>query len=63
VFEGTCWDRLITACDAQDACADNAATFYVKMPSSRCATLVRQALEGDPTAIEKLKDTPDYCKE
>jgi hypothetical protein len=21
------------------------------------------ALEGDPAAIEKLKDTPDYCTE
>jgi hypothetical protein len=46
-----------------NACADNAAAFYVKMPGSRCATLVRQALEGDPSAIEKLKDMPDYCTE
>jgi hypothetical protein len=46
-----------------NACADNAAAFYVKMPASRCATLVRQALEGDPIAIEKLKDMPDYCAE
>jgi hypothetical protein len=46
-----------------NACADNAAAFYVKMPASRCANLVRQALEGDPTAVEKLKSTPDYCME
>lgn len=46
-----------------NACADNAAAFYVKMPASRYAKLVRQALEGDPTAIEKLKDAPDYCTE
>jgi hypothetical protein len=46
-----------------NACADNAAAFYVKMPASRCAKLVRQVLEGDPTAIKKLKDTPDYCTE
>lgn len=46
-----------------NACADNAAAFYVKMPASRCAKLVQQVLEGDPTAIEKLKDTPDYCTE
>jgi hypothetical protein len=45
------------------ACADNAAAFYVKMPNSRCATLVRQALEGEPTAIAKLNDMPDYCSE
>jgi hypothetical protein len=47
-----------------NACADNAAAFYVKMPNSRCAMLVRKALvEGDPTAIEKLRDAPDYCME
>lgn len=46
-----------------NACADNAAAFYVKMPASRCAKLVRRALEGDPTAIENLKNTPDYCTE
>jgi hypothetical protein len=46
-----------------NACADNAAAFYVKMPASRCAALVRQALEGDPTAVRKLKEMPDYCQE
>jgi hypothetical protein len=46
-----------------NACADNAAAFYVKMPASRCAALVRQALEGNPTAVNKLKDMPDYCSE
>jgi hypothetical protein len=46
-----------------NACADNAAAFYVKMPASRCAALVRQALEGNPTAVDKLKDMPDYCSE
>lgn len=46
-----------------NACADNAAAFYVKMPASRCAKLVLQALEGDPTAIQKLKEMPDYCQE
>jgi hypothetical protein len=46
-----------------NACADNAAAFYVKMPASRCAKLVRQVLEGNPTAIERLKDMPDYCTE
>lgn len=45
------------------ACADDAAFFYVKKPASRCATQVRQALEGAQTAIEKLKDNPDYCTE
>ncbi len=46
-----------------NVCADNAAAFYVKMPASRCAKLVLQALEGDPAAIAELKDAPDYCKE
>ena len=46
-----------------NACADNAAAFYVKMPASRCAKLVRQALEGNPTAVSNLEDMPDYCSE
>ncbi len=46
-----------------NACADNAAAFYVKMPASRCAELVRRALEGNPIAIKKLLDDPDYCRE
>jgi hypothetical protein len=46
-----------------NACADNAAAFYVKMPASRCAALVRQALEGDPSAAKKLREMPDYCSE
>jgi hypothetical protein len=46
-----------------NACADNAAAFYVKMPNSRCATLVRQGLEGNPTAIKTLRDMPKYCAE
>ncbi len=46
-----------------NACADNAAAFYVKMPASRCANLVRRGLEGDPAAIKALKDSPDYCIE
>jgi hypothetical protein len=44
-----------------NACASNAAAFYVKMPNSRCAKLVRQALEGSPTAVKTLIDTPEYC--
>ena len=45
------------------ACADNAAAFYVKMPNSRCATLVRQALEGEPRATATLRNMPSYCAE
>jgi hypothetical protein len=43
--------------------ADNAAGFYVKMPASRCAQLIRQALEGNSAAIKKLLDNPDFCRE
>lgn len=46
-----------------NACADNAAAFYVKMPASRCAQLVRQALEGNPIAKKELLDDPNYCRE
>ena len=46
-----------------NACADNAAAFYVKMPNSRCARLVRGALEGNPIALKTLKEMPDYCME
>jgi hypothetical protein len=44
-----------------NSCADNAAAFYVKRPRSRCASLVRQALEGSPSAMAKLQETPPYC--
>lgn len=45
-------------------CAGDAAAFYVKVPASRCADLVRRALEGNPVAIKKLlDDEPDYCTE
>lgn len=44
------------------ACADNVATFYVRKPSSKCAKLAKQALEGNPIAAEKLLGFPDYCK-
>jgi len=43
------------------ACASNAAAVYVRMPASRCAKLVQQALEGDPTAIENVKDKSDLA--
>jgi hypothetical protein len=44
------------------ACAGNVAMFYVKKPSSPCARLAKQALEGNPVAADKLRDFPDYCK-
>jgi hypothetical protein len=44
------------------ACAGNVAMFYVKKPTSPCARLARQALEGNPMATDKLRDFPDYCK-
>ena len=44
------------------ACAGNVAMFYVKKPTSPCARLAKQALEGNPVATDKLRDFPDYCK-
>jgi hypothetical protein len=48
-----------------NACADNVAAFYLKKPTSRCAQLARNALEGDPSAIKKLTsytEYPSYCQ-
>jgi hypothetical protein len=39
------------------ACAGNAAYFYVNRPASRCAQIVRNALENDPGAISALRDS------
>jgi hypothetical protein len=43
------------------ACAGNVAMFYAKKPSSPCAQLAKQALEGNPVATDKLRNFPDYC--
>ena len=37
------------------ACADNAAAWYIRRPSSSTAKLVRSALEGNPIAKRKLQ--------
>jgi hypothetical protein len=42
------------------ACASNAAWLYVNEPGSRCAKLVKRALEGNPSALETLKNS-NYC--
>ncbi len=43
------------------ACARHVANLYVKEPASRCAELTRKALQGDPAALEQLKESPSYC--
>jgi hypothetical protein len=43
------------------ACADNVAQYYTKKPNSPCGKLAKQALEGNPDAISKLVEFPDYC--
>ena len=43
------------------ACADNVAQFYINEPSSECAKLAKEALEGNPEAASKLQEFPDYC--
>lgn len=41
------------------ACAGNAAYFYVNRPASKCARIVREALENNPNANAALKEE-DY---
>jgi hypothetical protein len=43
------------------SCADNIAQFYTQKPSSPCGVLAKQALEGNPEAVSKLQESPDYC--
>lgn len=44
------------------ACADNIAQYYTKKPNSRCGKLAKHALEGNPEAIKKIAEFPDYCQ-
>lgn len=46
---------------ACSACADNIAQYYTKKPDSPCGKLAKQALEGNPAAIRKIAEYPDYC--
>jgi hypothetical protein len=44
-----------------NACAGNAAAWYVYRPSSSTGQLVKAALEGNPLAKQKLQgDVPNY---
>jgi hypothetical protein len=47
---------------ACSACADNIAQYYTKQPDSPCGKLAKKALEGNPEAIKKLVEFPDYCR-
>jgi len=47
---------------ACSACADNIAQYYTNKPESPCGKLAQMALDGDPGAIKKLIDFPDYCQ-
>lgn len=44
-----------------EACADNVAQYYTREPESKCGKLAKQALEGNPRAIDTLQSVPDYC--
>ena len=44
-----------------NACAANAEMYYLDMPTSQCGRLVKQALEGNQAAVERLSNNPDYC--
>jgi hypothetical protein len=50
------------AMGACTACADNIAQYYTKKPDSPCGKLAQKALEGNPDAIKKLVNFPDYCQ-
>jgi uncharacterized protein YecT (DUF1311 family) len=41
------------------ACAGNAAVLYVTAPESRCARVVKEALEGNPDALKALNSGDD----
>lgn len=43
------------------ACAAHVATRYIRAPNSPCGRLALSALEGDPDAIDKLRDGPLNC--
>jgi hypothetical protein len=43
------------------ACADNVTRFYIEKPSSPCARLAKQALEGNAESADRLRGFPDYC--
>ncbi len=44
-----------------NACADNAAQWYIQRPQSQCGALARRALEGDPVAAAQLQADPSFC--
>jgi hypothetical protein len=44
------------------ACADNVAQYYTKKPNSQCGKLAKQALEGNPNAIDELRPFPSFCE-
>lgn len=55
-------DRKLSDMGMCNACADNAAQFYIHKPESKCAKLVRSALEGNPDATQALVNGPDDCQ-
>jgi len=44
-----------------DSCANNIVNYYINKPSSSCAKLAKQALEGDSESTKKLVSYPGYC--
>jgi hypothetical protein len=43
------------------ACAGDDAYLYVKAPASRCAAVVKEALEGNPQAVDTLNNDNEIC--
>lgn len=54
-------DNMLIQLGLCNACASNVAEMFVKHPSSQCADLTRQALQGDSEALTTLQNTPDFC--
>ncbi len=54
-------DNKLLSMGLCSACASNTATMYLEKPKSKCATVTRRALEGDPGAVKALQDEPAFC--
>ncbi len=52
----------LTSLGICQACAGNAAMHAVMKPSSECGILVKSALSGNQSAIDKIDELPTFCE-
>ena len=45
-----------------NACASNVAHLYFNRPTSQCSQLTKRALGGDESALQQLKEDPEFCR-